>query len=327
MDILEFGPFDPAAQYRLRPGGYVIVIDEADRVAVLRGKAGVFLPGGGQDEGESPEDAAIREAREEAGFRVVLASCVGVADELVFAGAPWGHFRKRCTFFSAELASGSEIAPTTESEGRLEWIEAAVAVDRLSHASQRWALLRHLDRRSPIGGESRFDLDVVRRSTWQQLGAAIDALDSMIEVCPDHVWGASREEPWFWAMAFHTAFFLDYNFAQDAAAFHPPAPFTLDELDPAGVLPDRTYSRSEIRAYLAYLRERARLRLVGPSAKWFESEHACCNFTGTGFEIALYTMRHVQHHTAQLAGLLRRAGIEAPRWKKRAADPARASEA
>lgn len=321
MNPLCFGPFDSAVEYRLRPGGYAIVTDERTRVAVLRGKAGVFLLGGGQDEGESPADAAVREALEEAGFRVALEAELGVADELVFAGEPWGHFRKRCTFFSARLVADAPVVAPSSSEGELEWIEIPRAVDRLSHASQRWALLRWIDARHELRSASSADLiPAMLHTTWQQFGASIDALDSMIAACPDELWGRSAEEPWFWAMAFHVAFFLDYNFSEDAASFHPPAPYTLCELDPAGILPDRVYARSEIRAYLAYLRERARMRIVGPDPTWITSEHAYCNLTGTGFEIALYTMRHVQHHTAQLASLLRRAGIESPRWKKRASD-------
>jgi 8-oxo-dGTP pyrophosphatase MutT (NUDIX family) len=314
MEPLTFGPFDSRIEYRLRPGGYVVVTDERGRVAVLRGRSGVFLPGGGQQPDESPEQAALREAFEETGLRVVLEDRIGVADELVFAGGDWGHFRKRCTFFVARIAEDAERVVVPPSEGVLEWTESPLALDVLRHGSQRWALSRAI---SPRAADPAL-ADEPRSMVWRQLGAAIDSLDDVLDICPDSVWAASAEEPWFWYMAFHVTFFLDYDLAERADAFSPPAPFTLAELDPAGVLPDRVYAKSEVRAYLAYCREKVRARSIGSSTTWLQSHHVYCNFEGSGFEMLLYSMRHVQHHTAQLVALLRRHGIAAPRWVKRA---------
>lgn len=313
MDILEFGPFDPAVDYRLRPGGYVVVTDAARRVAVLRGKAGVFLPGGGQEVGEASECAAVREAFEEAGFEVELAGLVGVADELVYAGGAWGHFRKRCSFFTAQLKRGAPIVDVPPSEGVIEWLPIEGAIDVLSHASQRWALARHVLARAEDA-----TTDSVREATWRQCGATIDALDAVVIACPDAIWTSQIEEPWLWYMAYHAAFFLDYCLAEEPESFVPPAPFSLAELDPAGVLPDRIYGRSEVRAYLAYGREKARMRILDPHSDWLWRSHSYANVTGTGFEIVLYTMRHMQHHAAQIATNLRRQGVAPPRWIKHA---------
>jgi 8-oxo-dGTP diphosphatase len=58
---------------RIRAG---IVLIEDDKVALIeRYRAGLHyfvFPGGGVDEGESPEQAAIREAREELGIEVAI---------------------------------------------------------------------------------------------------------------------------------------------------------------------------------------------------------------------------------------------------------------
>jgi 8-oxo-dGTP pyrophosphatase MutT (NUDIX family) len=95
------------------------------------------LLGGGQEEGESPEDAALREAEEECGLRIVLGRCLGVADELVFAAEERTHYRKRCTFFLAEVSGSSGLG---EPDHELRWLSPREAVTLLPHESQRWAV-------------------------------------------------------------------------------------------------------------------------------------------------------------------------------------------
>lgn len=75
------------ANMRKRPAARLLVVDGRDRVLLLHSAAGDdggywYVPGGAVEEGESFEDAAIRELREEVGLRV--ASVTGPVGERAF---------------------------------------------------------------------------------------------------------------------------------------------------------------------------------------------------------------------------------------------------
>ncbi|HEV2664010.1 MAG TPA: NUDIX domain-containing protein [Blastocatellia bacterium] len=135
--IPEFGTAASGAEYLLRPGGYAVIFNGAGAVAVVSTPRGLFLPGGGQEFAESPEEAAIREAREECGLHISLGGHIGVADELVFAEGEGAHYRKRCVFFFAEIVEELGVG---EPDHELAWLASDAAVRELRHESQRWAV-------------------------------------------------------------------------------------------------------------------------------------------------------------------------------------------
>ncbi len=57
------------------------------------------------------------------------------------------------------------------------------------------------------------------------------------------------------------SFFLDYYLSESEEGFAPPAPFTLSESDPSGVMPERTYDKDELRTYLEHGRKKCRARI------------------------------------------------------------------
>ncbi len=103
---------------------------------------------------------------------------------------------------------------------------------------------------------------------WRQFGAAIDMLENALVACPDSLW---RERLWrtsppaefppqfaeFWYVTYHALVWLDlYLSGVPEEAFAPPAPFAQGMLDSAETLPERPYTREELRAYLVSMRQK-----------------------------------------------------------------------
>lgn len=161
----------------------------------------------------------------------------------------------------------------------------------------------------------------VKSAVWRQFGASIDMFENALRACPPKVWGDRPDFHAFWCIAYHTLFFLDYYLSDGAEGFTPPEPYTLSELDPAGVLPDRVYTRDELLAYLRHGREKCRKRIAAMTETSANERPAFGNLELPWLDLLLYNMRHVQHHTAQLNLLLRQGVDDAPRWVRATAMP------
>ena len=159
---------------------------------------------------------------------------------------------------------------------------------------------------------------IIRR----QFDAAIETLENALRACPDALWSARLwndhsqlpEFSQFWYIAYHTLFWLDLYLSGSVEGFTPPTPFTLDEMDPAGLLPDRRYAKEELLSYLDHGRQKCRMMietLTDDKARqrckfaWGEISYA---------ELLLDNMRHVQEHAAQLHLFLGQQTGAAARW-------------
>lgn len=153
-----------------------------------------------------------------------------------------------------------------------------------------------------------------REILWQQFGASIDMLENSMIACPDELWGDRSKPPEFWYLVFHTLFFLDLYLSGSVEGFSPPAPYTLDEMDPRGLMPERVYGKDELQSYLDHGRRKCRAVI---EALTDERARARCRFAWGEMsfaELLLDNMRHVQHHAAQLNLILRQNTDSAPRW-------------
>ena len=145
-----------------------------------------------------------------------------------------------------------------------------------------------------------------RQALWRQFGAAIDMLENALRACPDELWSArlrGGERPElseFWYVGYHTLFWLDLYLSGSIEGFAPPAPFTLDELDQAGLVPERPYTKDELLSYLNHGRRKCRASIEGLTDERARQRGKVAWGEVSYLELLLDNMRHVQEHAAQL---------------------------
>jgi 8-oxo-dGTP diphosphatase len=138
--MLEFGEKIEGAVYVDRPSAYAIIRSQKGEFAFAEVKGRYFLPGGGIDPGESPEEAVIREAREEIGAEIKLVRVVGVfvsyANENKNGEALYR--RKIGTYFEAELITikGSGV----EVDHKLAWLSPEEITLGITPQAHVWAV-------------------------------------------------------------------------------------------------------------------------------------------------------------------------------------------
>ena len=158
---------------------------------------------------------------------------------------------------------------------------------------------------------------ILKVALWHQFGTSIDMLENAIAICPESMWATKAN---FWYIAFD-CYYLDYYLTPNVENYFLPAPFAFTGSDPTYGQPARIYTRQELLAYLHSSRTRCHELIAGMT-----SELATSTWTNRSktmrfpfFELLLYNMRHVQHHTGQLNLLLRQGINDAPDWITRCA--------
>lgn len=167
-----------------------------------------------------------------------------------------------------------------------------------------------------------FELDTTwKQIIWRQFGAALDMIENAMVACHDTLWGDRSRQPEFWYTVYHALFWLDCYLSDSLEGYTPPVPFTLDELDERGLLPERVYAKDELLKYLEHGRGKCRATI---EALTDEKARQRCGFDWLDISVAellLYNMRHVQHHAAQLNLILRQSAGSAPNWVRKTKTP------
>jgi putative flavoprotein involved in K+ transport len=132
-----------------RTGAYAVLVDREDRILLALWNEGDrpawTLPGGGVEPGETPEDAAVREVREETGFDVELVRLLGEDRFTVPAGERLdGSSRPLVAVrlvFEARIVGGELTAEVGGTTDEAAWIPLA-EVTRLERVGLVDAALR-----------------------------------------------------------------------------------------------------------------------------------------------------------------------------------------
>jgi hypothetical protein len=165
-------------------------------------------------------------------------------------------------------------------------------------------------------------MDAWRALLWRQYGATLDVLENAIVACPEALWDDGSEPPGlFWYGAYHPIFYVDCYLSEKEEGFAPPPPFDLSEYDPSGRLPPRTYTKRELLDYLGHCRRKLRARIEGLTEADLTRGCPFARRDLSVVELLVYTLRHVQHHAAQLNMLLRQKGGLGSPWVSVAKEP------
>ena len=156
-------------------------------------------------------------------------------------------------------------------------------------------------------------LQTILKSQYRaSLAMLLEAIDS----CPAELWASDQHVNQFWQVAYHTLFYT-HLYLQGSEADFVPWEHHRPGYNRFGTGPDAQshltpYSVEDVRAYCRYCQEMVeaavdRLDLDSPESgfSWYRMpklEHQFVN------------LRHLQHHTGQLADRLRHAADRGVRW-------------
>lgn len=156
-----------------------------------------------------------------------------------------------------------------------------------------------------------------------QYHASLAMLREAIERCPDDVWLATDHLNAFWQIAYHTLYFAHLYLQPNEAAFRPWAQHQGDVQNPDGIpgppdpnsplpLIPKPYTKAQVLEYWSFCD-----RMVDDAVDKLDLENPQCGFPWynmSKLEHQFVTLRHIQHHTAQLADRLRSAADIGIRW-------------
>jgi 8-oxo-dGTP diphosphatase len=139
MKMLDFGTPIEGLPYRDRLGAYGVALRDGT-VLIECAPLGHFLPGGGIEEGETPEEALRREYLEETGFDILSCTKIGIAAEYVGPEDKQRHIRRVGHFYIVELGNRGEATHPDGDDHYVDWIPFTVARERMYMRSQWWAI-------------------------------------------------------------------------------------------------------------------------------------------------------------------------------------------
>lgn len=145
MNKIKFGEKAEGIDYRLRKGAYAVIFNAAkDKAAIVKtSNERYFLPGGGIEKQELPEECLQRELLEETGHEIKIGSFIGNAMRF-FHSAQNGPILSDGYFYLAEL--GPKVQEPTEADHFLTWVPVEQLQELLVHEHHYWAVMEGLKR-------------------------------------------------------------------------------------------------------------------------------------------------------------------------------------
>ncbi|KQL52627.1 hypothetical protein AN964_03155 [Heyndrickxia shackletonii] len=137
--MLTFGEKEESIEYQPRVGCYGIIFNEdRTKVGVVNIHDRYFLPGGGKEGNESDVDCLKREVLEEMGCDVQVNEFIGKAQRYFYSQHYNDYYLSIGHFYTCQL--GEKIMEPIEEDHVYEMVEIEVAIERLIHEHQSWAI-------------------------------------------------------------------------------------------------------------------------------------------------------------------------------------------
>src|SRR5262244_3764200 len=95
-----FGTQVDGHTYHARRAVYAVIRDRKGRVAAVRYRGNLFLPGGGIEAGETPEQALVREVEEECAQHLHIVEKIGEALQYFYAASEDKYFAMHAVFYA-----------------------------------------------------------------------------------------------------------------------------------------------------------------------------------------------------------------------------------
>ena len=129
---------DANVVYQPRPGAYGIIRNDRDEILLVKEEPGFYLPGGGQDPGESLPQALVREIYEELQANVVGWEYLVAADDCRWSPFYQKQYRIQGHYFLAQLDQTQHLQP--EPGATLHWVALEEAANKMARVNERWIM-------------------------------------------------------------------------------------------------------------------------------------------------------------------------------------------
>jgi hypothetical protein len=161
--------------------------------------------------------------------------------------------------------------------------------------------------------------EILKDLIAHQLEAALCTVNACIDRCPDALWNAPVGNLKFCQVAFHTLFWTDFYLSPNDASFREQpfhqehASFFADYEEFADHEPTRLYDKPAIKTYMQHCRTKLATAIAAETDESLRGPSGFARRTFSRAELHVYSIRHVQHHAAQLSLRLRLdAGVAIP---------------
>ncbi|WP_281862855.1 NUDIX domain-containing protein [Planomicrobium okeanokoites] len=142
--MITFGERDYKLNYWKRTGAYAVIQNDRQQFLCVKDSDGLlFLVGGGVDEGESPENALLRESIEETGHEIRIVEEIGKAERhWISSKYPSDSQHNIGILYAAELLE--KVAEPVEQE-IMCWVDYSELEKNLLHEHHLYLIKQHLD--------------------------------------------------------------------------------------------------------------------------------------------------------------------------------------